>query len=104
MAKKKAKKNKNKPIDLDLVGQDLARMLDLKHRLIAAGVRCRETDFALTAIESIRTYIRIVRQDLEVQLRDGKLDSMTPENARQAIYACTIFEDSLRVDCPESSH
>ena len=77
-------------------------MLALKHRLIAAGVQCRESDYALTTIERIRTFIRIVRQDLEVQLRDGKLDgSMTPENARQAIYACTIFEDSLRVEYPE---
>jgi hypothetical protein len=98
-------KKKPKPIDFELVGQDLARMLELKNRIIAAGVQCRETDYALTAIESIRTFIRVVRQDLWVQLRDGKLDgSMTPANAKQAIYACIMFEDSLRVDYPNSSH
>ena len=48
-------KKKTKTINLERVGQDLAKLLDLKHRLIAAGVQCRDADYALTAIESART-------------------------------------------------
>jgi len=104
MAKRKVKTRKAKSIDFELIGKDLAKILDVRRRLIEGGFHRGDSDYARRALEDIRTYIRLVRQGLETQLGDGDLDGLTPENARQAIYSCQIFEDRLQVDHSEISH
>jgi hypothetical protein len=55
-------------------------------------------------IDGVRIFVRYLREDLENQLRDGTLEDMTHEQARQAIYGAQILEGSLQSDYPELSH
>jgi len=98
MTKRAAKaKRKEKPIRLDLIGRDLAKLLDAKRRMID-----NDPDFARATLDDLRNFVRSVREELETDLRRGTLEeNMTPEKAQQAIYNCQIFEDSLQADSPE---
>jgi hypothetical protein len=98
-----ARKN-DRPIDFDAIGADLAKMVDVKRRIIEAGTRRGNPDSARRLLEEIRTHIRSVRQGLEMMLHDGEFEDMTAENAQQAIYACRIFEDSFREEDLDLRH
>jgi hypothetical protein len=45
-----------------------------------------------------------LREDLEVQLRDGSLEDITPEQAQQTIYGIKNLEGGLLADFRELSH
>jgi hypothetical protein len=96
-----AKKN-DAPIRFDLIGGDLAKMLDIKRRLIEAGIERGDPQYARRILDDLRNFVGFVREELEAQFREGNVEDMTPEKAQQAIYGCQIFEDSLRADYPES--
>ncbi len=94
---------KHIPIECESIGKDLAKMMDLKRRLIEIGNRCEDPQFVVGMLEEFRNYVRSIRQGLETLLRERTLVDMTPEQAQQAIYACQILEDSLQAE-PELEH
>ena len=53
----------------------------------------------------LRESCQYLREDLEKQLRTGKLKKhMSAEKAQQAIYGLQLLEDSLRVEQPKVRH
>jgi hypothetical protein len=97
-------KEGNASARFDAIGEDLAKMLDIKRRLIESGIRGGNPEYARRILDDIRNFVRSVREELETQLRDRSLEDMTPNEAQQAIYGCQIFEESLRSDYPEFPH
>lgn len=97
-------KKKKKPIPYDAIGADLAKMLDVKRRLIDSCRKSGDEEYARRVIDDIGRFLRCLREDLEEQLREDRLENMSPENAQAAIYGIQIFEDSLRADYPELPH
>jgi hypothetical protein len=92
------KRKRHKPIDFVKVGQTLAKLQDVKRRLIEASAHCGDPGFARWILEDARTYVRMIREGLEIGLREGDLQDLTPQNAQQAIYGCRILEDSIQAD------
>jgi hypothetical protein len=87
----------------ETIGEILARLMDVKRRMIEAGIASGDLGPAREVIDGVRIFVRYLREDLEKQLRDGTLD-MTPEQAQQAIYNTQLLEGSLLSDFPELSH
>jgi hypothetical protein len=92
------RKRKKTPIPFDALGADLAKMLAVKRKLIE-----NDPESARRILEDVGNFLRCLREDLEILLREGRLKDMSPENAQAAIYGIQIFEDSLRTD-PEIRH
>jgi hypothetical protein len=99
-----AKKRRTRPIKYDKIGADLAKMLAVKRRLIETCTESGDEEYARRVIEDIGRFLQELRKDLEEQLREGRLEDMSPENAQAAIYGIQIFEGSLRADYPELPH
>ena len=91
-------KKTSTPIDLDAVGKTIAELLAIKGRLIGASAQAGDQDFACQTLEDARTYVRMIREGLEIELRDGGLQDLTPEAAQQAIHGCQMLEESLQAD------
>jgi hypothetical protein len=88
----------------DTVGEDFAKIIDIKRRLIEAGVQRGDLAPAREILESLRHFLRCLREDLSAHLREGSIKDMTPEQAQQAIYAIQLLEGSLQADYPELTH
>jgi hypothetical protein len=88
----------------DVIGEVLAKLVDVKRQMIEAGIASGNLESARNAIDGVRIFVRYLREDLEKQLRDGTLEDMTPEQAREAIYNTQLLEGSLLSDFPELSH
>jgi hypothetical protein len=88
----------------DAIGDTLAKVMDVKRRLIEAGIQRGDLGPARELFEGVRDFLRCLREDLAEQLCDGSLEDMTPEQAQQAIYNVQILEGSLQADFPELSH
>jgi hypothetical protein len=88
----------------ETIGEILARLMDVKRQLLEAAIASGDLEHARDLIDGVRIFVRYVREDLEIQLRDGTLEEMTPEQAQQAIYGAQILEGSLQSDYPELSH
>jgi len=86
---------------LETIGEILARLMDAKRQMIEAGIASGDMESARNAIEGVRIFVRYLREDLEKQLRDGTLEDMTPEQAREAIYNTQLLEGSLKAGFPE---
>jgi hypothetical protein len=91
-------------LPFDAIGKDLAKLMDIKRRLIELGIRSGNSEHARDLLDEVRAFVRCVREGLETQLRDRSLKDMTPEQAQQAIYGCKIFEESLQATYPELCH
>jgi hypothetical protein len=102
MAVHQRKKNR-KPIDLDQVGRSLAKIIDAKRRLMEASISCDDPAYARRFVAKLRTRVRMIRQGLEIALREGELGNFTYDIAQQAIYGCQILESTLQID-PEHRH
>ena len=87
----------------ETTGEILARLMDVKRRMIEAGIASGDLGPAREVIDGVRIFVRYLREELENQLRDGTLKDMTPEQAREAIHNTLILEGSL-TDYPELSH
>jgi hypothetical protein len=85
------------------IGADLAKMLAAKKKLIENGIKTGDPESARRVLDDVGTFFRCLQEGPEIQLREGRLKDMSPENAQAAIYAIQIFEDSLRSD-PEIRH
>jgi hypothetical protein len=101
---KKKTKRQETPIDLNVIGASLAKLLDVKRRLLQVAFRTDDLMFACAIILDVCNVLRVAREDLEQQLRDHELKHMSPEKAQQAIYGLRLFEDSLRADYSEIVH
>jgi hypothetical protein len=99
-----AKKRNNASVPFDAIGEDLAKVLNIKRRLVETGMRCGNPEYAREIIDDVRNFVQSVREELETQLHDRSLEDMTPEQAQQAICGCRIFEESLRADYPDLYH
>jgi hypothetical protein len=97
-----AKKRNNASIPFDAIGEDLAKVLDIKRRLVETGIQCGDPEYARGILDEVRNFVRCVREELETQLHHRSLEDMTPKQAQQAICGCRIFEESLRVT--DSAH
>lgn len=97
MTRKKNKKRR-RPIDFDEVGKTVAKLLDVKRRLIRASLQWGDEAFAHRTLEQVRSHVQIIREGLEIGLREGDLEGLTPEMAQQAIYGCHLLEASLQPD------
>jgi len=97
-------RKRNAPISFDAIGDTLAKLMDVKRRLIEAGIESGDLGPARELLESVRDFLGCLREDLAEQLRDGSLEDMTPEQAQQAIYGVLILEGSLQAEYPELSH
>jgi hypothetical protein len=58
-----AKRN-DAPIPFDAIGGDLAKALDIKRRLIEAGIRRGEPEYARRILDDDRNFVRFVREEL----------------------------------------
>jgi hypothetical protein len=87
----------------ETIGEILARLMDVKRQMIEAGIASGDLESARNLIDGVRIFVRYVREDLENQLRDGRLKDMSPEQAQQAIYGAQLLEGSLKAD-PEVGH
>jgi hypothetical protein len=68
----------------ETIGEILARLMDVKRRMIEAGIASGDLEPARNVIDGGRIFVRYLREDLENQLRNGTLEDMTPEQAQQA--------------------
>jgi hypothetical protein len=91
-------------LPFDAIGKDLAKLMEIKRRLIELGIRSGNSEHARDLLDEVRAFVRCVREGLETQLRDRSLKDMTSEQAQQAIYGCKIFEESLQATYPELCH
>jgi hypothetical protein len=99
-----ARKRNNTSVAFDAIGEDIAKVLDIKRRLIETGIRSGNPEYARAILDDVRNFVRAVREELEAQLHDRSLEDMTPNQAQQAIYGCRIFEESLRAHYPDLYH
>ena len=99
-----ARKRNNAPVSFGAIGEDLAKVLNIKRRLIETGIRCGKPEYARGILDEVRNFVRSVREELETQLHDRSLEDMTPKQAQQAIHGCRIFEESLRAHHPDLCH
>jgi hypothetical protein len=91
-------------IPFDAIGENLARLMDVKRRLSETSIRTGNSDYARDILDEVRDYVRCIREGLEAEYRDGSLKDMTPARARQAIYGCQILEETLQARYPELCH
>jgi hypothetical protein len=86
------------------IGEIIARLMDIKRKIIEAGIASGDLGPAREVIEGVSTAVRLLREELENQLRNGTLEDMTPEQAQEAINNTKILEGSLKADFPEVGH
>lgn len=97
-----ARRRKRIVHDLDRIAADLARMIELKQRILDEGQRIGELSVALGPVDDLRYYTQMVRAVMEESLREGTLTDMPREEAQTAINFIRMFEDSLQVEDPSS--
>lgn len=68
-----AKKKPAVTIPFDAIGANLAKLMDVKRRLIEASIRSGNSDYARDILDEVRDYVRCVREGLEAEYRDGSL-------------------------------
>jgi hypothetical protein len=92
------------PVPFDAISEDLAKVRDIKRRLIESGARRGNPEYARWILYDVRNFVRSVREELETQMRDRSLKNMTPKEAQRAIYGCQVVEASLWADYSERCH
>jgi len=97
-------KKRKATVPFDAKGEALAKVLDVKRRLIEIAIQRGDPQYARRILDDARNFVRCVREGLEMGLRDRSLEDISPEMAQEAIYGCQIFEESLRADYSELCH
>jgi len=94
-------------IPFDAIGENLARLMDVKRRLIETSIRSGNSDYARDILDEVRDYVRCVREGLEAEYRDGSLKDMTPaRHSRQYMairFLRTAYRRSIQNSVTESA-
>ena len=88
-----AKRRKRKPPDVDKFSANLAKLIDLKRRLLEVSERLGKKEFAESLVRETALAVKAVREDLEAARRYD----MSAEDEQTRIHLLRIFEDVFLV-------
>ena len=101
MARKRNKKRR-RPIDFDEVGKTVAKLLEVKRRLILSCMQSGDDAFARLTLERAHDYIQTIWEGLEIELCEGGVLEVSPRRRLSRRFMAAISSKRVLSSMPSA--